>query len=108
MTTGCLVILDVCICPSKCSDFNSSLSFIILDSLEPETESGTQRLGNNLNQQCEKLMPAYDYLMLDVYRSGLCCGSLTFCIYPKYLTHAEQPQVAFIKLTFTLSLVEKK
>lgn len=56
MTTGCLVILDLCTCPSKHSNFNSSLSFLILDSLEPETQSETRRLGNNLTQQCEKLM----------------------------------------------------
>lgn len=75
------VLLDLWTCPSKLSDFNSSLSFIILDSLEPETESETQRLGNNLNQECEKLMSECDYLVLDVYRGGLCCSSLTFSLH---------------------------
>jgi len=51
-----------------------------LDSLEPETESEIQRHGDNLNQQCEKLMSEYDYLMPDVYRGGLCCGSSTFSL----------------------------
>lgn len=39
--------------------------------MEPETERETQRLGNNLNHQCEMLMSEFDQLMLDVYRGGL-------------------------------------
>lgn len=53
MIAGCLVILDVWVWFQP-SDFSASVSFIILDSVESEIENETQRIGNNLNEQCEK------------------------------------------------------